>query len=123
MLDKRLVEFALGIPPSYNCRKIDRRRTLFRQAVGELLPTSADWQLVKTEHATFAALEKEHIQAYSEWDRSPLASEKTASAATAFVDAARIRRAIQSARQIGETKGSVRCSRGLWLLRHQRPAH
>jgi asparagine synthase (glutamine-hydrolysing) len=102
MLDRRLVEFALGIPPHHVCQ-IDRRRSLFQRAVGELLPSAADWQPVKNESATFAALGKEQIQAYSDWDRR-LASEKAASWVTTFVDPARIRKAVQSGIKSGRLR-------------------
>jgi asparagine synthase (glutamine-hydrolysing) len=93
MLDKRLVEFALGVPASPS-READRRRSLFLRAVGGMLPASVDWEKVKAERATFAALEKERIQAHADWARH-LPSEKADSPATRYVDPARIQAAIR----------------------------
>lgn len=100
MLDKRLVEFALGVPPSPS-PQTDRRRAIFRSAVSELLPPSADWDPVKREPATITALKTEVFQAYTEWAHH-LASDKAVSPATRFVDPERIRIAIQSARKSGQ---------------------
>ncbi len=101
MLDKRLVEFALGLPPS-QARLTDRRRSLFRHAMSDLLPPLAEWDAFKKEPATFAALEKEHIQAHSEW-AGHLAT-ITTSPATKFVDPAKIRTAVKSAIASGRVR-------------------
>ena len=95
MLDKRLVEFALGVLPT-QVLLTDRRRSLFRHAMGDLLPSSVEWDTVKNEPVTFAALEREHILAHSEW-ADHLSSGKAVSPATKFVDPAKIHGAIQSA--------------------------
>jgi asparagine synthase (glutamine-hydrolysing) len=99
LLDRRLVEFALGVPPSQS-RETDQRRSLFRQAVIGMLPPSVEWDAVKREPATFAALEKEHIQAHSEF-ADHLAPQLALSPATKFVDSGKITAAIQSATRSG----------------------
>lgn len=103
MLDKRLVEFVLGVPPS-PIRQLDQRRSLFRRAMGDLLPPSADWRVAKTEEATLMALKSEFIQAHADWARH-LDLEKAGSAANRFVDPARIRRAVDSAVRSGQREG------------------
>ena len=68
MLDKRLVEFALGTKPA-KLPGNDQRRSLFRRAVGDLLPPSIDWEPVKREPTTAMALQKEYIRAHTDWAR------------------------------------------------------
>jgi asparagine synthase (glutamine-hydrolysing) len=99
MLDRRLVEFALGTKPSELPGK-DQRRALFRQAVGDLLPSSCDWEPVKRERSTVMALQEEHIRAHAEWARH-LASQNAVSPATTFVDPAKTQAAVALAVKSG----------------------
>ncbi|HVW09997.1 MAG TPA: asparagine synthase-related protein [Bryobacteraceae bacterium] len=92
LLDRRLVEFALGTPlktpPRYQ----------FVASLSDLLPPEIDWRTEDTEPATLAALSKEHIAAHLEWasrDR-PLPA-----IARRLVDPDRIRRAIETAGRSG----------------------
>jgi len=118
MLDKRLVEFALGIPPS-PFRDRDQRRSLFRQAVGELLPTCVDWREAKREDATQMAMTGEFIRAHSEW-ADHLASDMVVSPANRFVDPDKVRRAVQSAVKSGkrEDLAGVREAFGCYAIRY-----
>src|SRR5579863_9153761 len=51
LLDKRLVEFALGArPPAIG--QTDQRRSIFRRAASDLLPDCVDWQTFKAENTT-----------------------------------------------------------------------
>jgi len=117
MLDKRLVEFALGVPASQLCQP-GKRRALFRRAVDELLPSSADWLSVKHEGVTLAALTDAYKLAYPDWAQH-LTLQMPESRATRFVDPARIRNAVQSAvrsGRLGEFSG-VREAFGCYAIR------
>jgi asparagine synthetase B (glutamine-hydrolysing) len=92
MLDRRLAEFALGIPSPQRLQT-DQRRLLFRRAIGELLPSSVEWYPSKSERATSTALQKVHIKAHSQW-AAQLTSE-TVSRANRFVDPAKILKAVR----------------------------
>ena len=69
MLDRRLVEFAVG--------GIGREQVLFSGAVQGLLPGGGDWSEAKSEPAALSALKEVYIQAHSEWAALPRNSEKT----------------------------------------------
>ena len=99
MLDKRLVEFSLGTIPS-KLPQNEQRRALFRQAVGDLLP-SIDWAPVKSEASTLIALQNELLRAHSDWARY-LACQTAVSPAITFVDPARIQAAVKLAIKSGK---------------------
>jgi asparagine synthase (glutamine-hydrolysing) len=101
MLDKRLVEIALGTKPS----KIpgnDQRRSLFRHAVGDLLP-AIDWEPVKTETSTLMALQNELLRSHADW-ATHLGRQTAASQVTTFVDPAKIQAAVKFALKSGKMK-------------------
>jgi asparagine synthase (glutamine-hydrolysing) len=100
MLDKRLVEFALGTIPAKLSRN-DQRRSSFRRAIGDLLPSSIDWEPVKREPTTAKALQKELLRAHTDWARH-LACQTAVSPATAFVDPARIQAAVKLGAKSGK---------------------
>ena len=118
MQDKRLVEFALGMRPSA-VGQTDRRLSIFQMAVADLLPACADWQTVKTETATFNALEKEHIQAHLDWLQH-LDSQPANAQAMRRVDPARIRKAVRMAAKSGNIKylSGVREAFGCYALKY-----
>jgi asparagine synthase (glutamine-hydrolysing) len=99
MLDRRLVEFALGTIPS-KLPGNDQRRSLFRRAVGDLLP-SIDWAPVKSEASTLMALQNELLRAHSDWALH-LASQTAVSTATTFVDPIKIQAAVKFALKSGK---------------------
>jgi asparagine synthase (glutamine-hydrolysing) len=101
MLDRRLVEFALGTKPSRLPRN-DQRRSLFRHAVGDLLP-SIDWEPVKSEASTLMALQNELLRSHADWAQH-LASQTAVSPATTFVDPARIQAAVKFALKSGRMR-------------------
>jgi len=116
LLDRRLVEFALGSACS------DQRRALFRQAMGGRLPASVEWKGAKAEAATLAALQREQIQAYSEWAQE-LAG-RGDSPATNFVDPAKLAAAVQAgvkSRQMKDLSG-VREAFGCYAISARIPA-
>jgi asparagine synthase (glutamine-hydrolysing) len=92
LLDRRLVEFALGtttgVPP----------RRLFIDSLADLLPREIDWAADDREPATLAALEKEHIAAHVEWLSRRRELPK---AARSFIEPGRIRHAIEAAQRAG----------------------
>ncbi len=103
MLDKRVVEFALGAKPVTKASKFpgkDRRRSLFRRAISDLLPPSVDWEPVKREPTTLMALQNEHIHAHADWAKH-LASQIASSPATTFVDPAKMQAAVKFAVKSG----------------------
>lgn len=101
MLDKRLVEFALGTRPS-RIPGSDQRRSLFRRAAGNLLP-SIDWDPVKSEASTLLALRNELLSAHSDWAHR-LAREVTISAATEFVDPEKVQAVVRLAAKSGRMR-------------------
>ena len=116
MLDKRLVEFALGTKPS-RLPGNDQRRSLFRHAVGDLLASSIDWNPVKLERTTLMSLQQQHLRAHADWARH-LASQSTVSPATTFVAPARIKAAVAFAVKSGRmnTLSGVREAFGCYAL-------
>jgi asparagine synthase (glutamine-hydrolysing) len=101
MLDRRLVEFALGTKPSKFPGK-DQRRSLFCHAVGDLLPSS-DWESVKNETSTLIALQNELLRSHFDWAHH-LACKTAVSPATTFVDPARIQAAVKFAVKSGRMR-------------------
>jgi asparagine synthase (glutamine-hydrolysing) len=89
LLDRRLVEFALGIPEIQHCRT-ETRLPIFRRSVSELMPAACDWDRRKTEASTLGALKKTWFCAHEEWARR-LMSNPTS---VRFVDPEMIRKAI-----------------------------
>ena len=115
MLDKRLVEFALGIATD------TQRRALFFEAATDMLPSTEDWGEAKAETATLAALEKVHIAAHSQWaDR--LAS-RNGHSAERFVDPQLIQNAVQTAVRTGkmESLRGVREAFGCYAMKSTDP--
>jgi len=92
LLDRRLVEFALG------AHSASPMRQLFISSLADLLPREIDWTADDREAATHAALEKEHIAAHVEWlaQRHALPN-----AARTFIEPGRIRHFIEAARRSG----------------------
>jgi asparagine synthase (glutamine-hydrolysing) len=93
MLDKRLVEFALGVPVGQLYRP-GVRQTLLERAIVDSLPPAAEWQAVKVETRTLAALKGEYFRAHSEW-AAHLLAEMPDSPATRFVDPKKIQQAVR----------------------------
>ncbi|HEY4087306.1 MAG TPA: asparagine synthase-related protein [Bryobacteraceae bacterium] len=92
LLDRRLVEFALGTPSG------TPQRRLFIGCLADLLPREIDWTADLGEPATLAALEKEHVAAHVEW----LAQCRTLpKGAKSFVEPGRIRHFIEAAQRAG----------------------
>src|SRR6185312_9186200 len=93
LLDRRLVEFALGIQPGR-----PPRRQLFLSCLADLLPREIDWTADDREPATLAALEKEHIAAHMQWLSG---GRELPEAARPFIDPGRIRHSIETAERTG----------------------
>jgi len=108
MLDRRLVEFALGIPPSPST-EFGQRRALFRHAEASLLPDSVDWTPAKKTPATTTAFEKNYIAAHADWAREYLRSQP-GNRVNRFVDVELIYKGIQNAQKSGQVKGLI----GIW---------
>jgi asparagine synthase (glutamine-hydrolysing) len=95
LLDRRLVEFALGTAADA------RPRRLFIDGLADLLPRENDWSADAREPATLAALEKEHIAAHVEWLSRRRELPKPA---RRFVDPRRIRDFIEAAQRAGSLR-------------------
>jgi asparagine synthase (glutamine-hydrolysing) len=96
LLDRRLLEFALGAE-----RGLSPGRRLFIRSLADLLPRGIDWAADDQETATHAALEKEHLAAHVEW----LAQRRTLpGAARSFVEPGRIRHSIETAQRAGSLR-------------------
>jgi asparagine synthase (glutamine-hydrolysing) len=100
LLDRRLVEFALGTP------SVTSKRQLFIASMADLLPGEIDWTLDYGEPVTLAALEKEHIAGCVEWASR---GRRLGVPGDAFIDPALICRAIAAAKH----SGSLRSLRGV----------
>lgn len=95
LLDRRLVEFALGTPSG------TPQRRLFIGSLADLLPREIDWTADQGEPATLAALEKEHVAAHVEW----LAQHRTLpKAVRSFIEPDRIRHFIEAAQRAGSLR-------------------
>jgi asparagine synthase (glutamine-hydrolysing) len=101
MLDKRLVEFALGTKPS-KLEGSDQRRSLFRHAIGDVLP-AIDWDPVKREPSTLMALQNELLRSHSDW-ANHLARQTAVSQATTFVDLAKMQAVVKLALKSGRMR-------------------
>jgi asparagine synthase (glutamine-hydrolysing) len=94
MLDKRLVEYVLGIPTA-QLGAPGRNRALFRRAMRGVLPENADWGSAKIESSGLAAFREEHFKAHSEWALH-VVSDLTSSPARRFVDPERMLAVLRS---------------------------
>jgi len=72
LLDRRLVEFTLGVPTAQLCWQ-GTRLELFRRSISPLLPTSCDWGRRKVESMAILALGKIWFQAHEDWARRVIA--------------------------------------------------
>ena len=95
LLDRRLMEFALGT----HSRTPQRR--LFIASMADLLPREIDWTADEGEPATLAALEKEHVAAHVEWLAQRRALRQIAQS---FVEPGRIRHSIEAAQRAGSLR-------------------
>jgi asparagine synthase (glutamine-hydrolysing) len=95
LLDRRLVEFALGTAADA------RPRRLFIGSLADLLPREIDWTADDGEPATLAALEKEHVAAHAEWLSR---RRELPNAARRFVDPGQIREFIEAAQRAGSLR-------------------
>jgi asparagine synthase (glutamine-hydrolysing) len=93
LLDRRLVEFTLGVPAVQFCR-VSNRLPIFRRSVTPLLPTSCDWNHRKSESITVSALKAVQFRAFGDWARR-LIAEGGGSAPGRFVDAQTILKIVQ----------------------------
>jgi asparagine synthase (glutamine-hydrolysing) len=118
MLDKRLVEFVVGFP-SDPIGQPERRRTLFRRAVGTTLPADTDWLVAKAELSTTDALKREHLAAYADWVQQ-LTPNLAASEANRVVDPHRIRKAVRFGVRSGqlEALSGVREAFGCYAVKY-----
>ena len=89
LLDRRLVEFALGIPTIQHCRTRSRL-PIFRRSISELMPTTCDWDQRKTEASTLGAQTEAWFSAHEEWARRLLPSPSS----PRFVDPEMIRKVV-----------------------------
>jgi asparagine synthase (glutamine-hydrolysing) len=88
LLDKRLVEFTLGVPAASG-----QGRSLFRRAISGLLPASCDWMLAKRAPSSLASLRSHYYEAHADWAIQLNNSVVPVSIAR-MVDMARIQRAV-----------------------------
>lgn len=95
LLDRRLMEFALGTHSG------TPQRRLFIASMADLLPREIDWTADEGEPATLAALEKEHVAAHVEWLAQRRALRQIAQS---FVEPGRIRHSIEAAQRAGSLR-------------------
>jgi asparagine synthase (glutamine-hydrolysing) len=95
LLDRRLVEFALGTAGHA------RPRRLFIGSLSDLLPRGIDWTADDGEPATLEALRKEHIAAHVEWLSK---GRKLPEAARRIIEPDRIRDSIEAAQRAGSLR-------------------
>ncbi len=103
MLDKRLIEFMLGIPAAQFSGPITTR-SIFRRAFGHALPPSCNWGLAKIEPPMSDPRRKSVLEAYMGWVEK-LRSEKSNAAANRLVDIEKLRRAIERTEIPGRLTG------------------
>jgi asparagine synthase (glutamine-hydrolysing) len=94
LLDRRLVEFTLGVPAIQLC-KIGQRPALFRRSVSELLPASGYWDRRKAESTAIRALKTAYFDAHVEWAEQ-IDRQMAESPLTRLVDLARLRKAVRA---------------------------
>ncbi len=90
LLDKRLVEFTLGVPAAAG-----QGRRLFRRAMGVLLPGTTDWMLAKQAPSSLSWLRGHYYQAHLDW-AAQLTRGIASGSVTRMVDLAKIQRAVRS---------------------------
>jgi asparagine synthase (glutamine-hydrolysing) len=66
LLDRRIVEFALGIPVDWFFKN-GWKRYLFRAATADILPDNVRWNKTKLEVASFAQLKACNVEIRQEW--------------------------------------------------------
>jgi asparagine synthase (glutamine-hydrolysing) len=66
LLDRRIVEFALGIPVDWFFKN-GWKRYLFRAATADILPDTVRWNKTKLEVASFAQLKACNVEIRQEW--------------------------------------------------------
>ena len=96
LLDRRLLEFALGLPPEHFWRGATRRRSM-RHAVGALLPPAVCRQDSKADPARFRAY-RDALDGSFGAVRKILADRSGPTARDAYVDMPRLKAALQSER-------------------------
>lgn len=92
LADRRLVEFALGVPAVQLCN-VSSRLPIFRRSVSALLPVSGHWDRRKTESKALGALKKVWFSAHQDW-ASRLVADSTPGGT--YVDIKAIWRAVQA---------------------------
>jgi asparagine synthase (glutamine-hydrolysing) len=90
LLDRRLVEFTLGVPAASG-----QGRSLFLRAMGDLLPGSTDWTMAKQARSSLASLQSHYYQAHADW-AARLQRDSALGPASRMIDMAKIQRAISS---------------------------
>jgi len=90
LLDRRLIEFTLGVPAACG-----QGRSLFRRATGSLLPGSSDWTLAKQSPSSLAALRNHYYQAHADC-LARLTRDALPGPAAKMVDLSKMERAIRS---------------------------
>jgi hypothetical protein len=98
-LDRRLVEFALGIPTIQHCRT-ETHLPIFRRSVAALIPVTCDWDQRKEESVTLSALKKAWFSAHEEWARR--LGNGVGSAPARFVELELISMAVQAGAKTGK---------------------
>ena len=97
MLDQRLIEFFLGIPPAVSyCGGL--KRGLFQAAFSTLLPSTINWQLAKDSPDAREALSNVHLDAHAAWLTHLYSDESDViSRCKPFIDFEKIRRSVEAA--------------------------
>lgn len=93
LADRRLVEFALGMPALQFCN-VSSRLPIFRRSVSALLPVHGHWDRRKTESHALGALKKVWFKAHQDW-ASRLLAVSNSSSGGPYVDAQAIWKAVQ----------------------------
>lgn len=89
LLDRRLVEFTLGVPAASG-----QGRALFRRAMEGLLPGATDWMLAKQAPNTLSSLRNHFYQAHADW-AAQLTREAVSGRIRRMVDIAEIQRVMR----------------------------
>ena len=96
LLDRRLVEFVLGVPAVQLCRA-STRLPVFRRSVSALLPVSVDWNRRKRESTAIGALRNVWFRAHEDWAHR-LHSDAGTSERMQFVDVEAVWKVVQAHR-------------------------
>ncbi len=117
MLDKRLIEFALGVPAS-EFVKNGGRRSLLISAAGNALPRRIDWSLAKRSPAALGNVKKMYFEAHSQWAEH-LLSNTIAGQVNEFIDTKRIQSALGSLSSSSKIRAfsGIRQAFGCWGIR------